>query len=208
MIASIREQGRATWDAAPARYAFGRAALWRFEGSLALEQLESLVAREVEANAALGITSTAGGAQWFDRAVPGIAPPRRLRGSSDRVDRGPGVSQLVDYKTGRPSERSAVENGRLLQLQLYALAARDLLGDARLVERYAFLRPPRKTWQLDSAVEADRALLDEASRVAAGIRDRVGAGVFHVVPSESCPRYCAFQHACRVNPLSKHKAWQ
>ena len=207
VLAHVREQGRVTWDAAPARYAFGRAALWRYEGAQAIKQLESLVRREVAQNAALGITSTAGGEREFDALVPGIDPPLRVHGYIDRVDRGPDLIQIVDYKTGRALERSALERGQLLQLQLYALAARQLFGEARLVARYAFLRPPKEEWRLDSAQPEDRALLQEASQIAATARERIGEGVFHVAPNVACPPYCAFQHACRVNSYSRRKTW-
>ena len=212
-IAHIRKQGRVTWDAAPVRHAFGRAALWRYEGDLAIDQLESLVRREVEQNEALGITSTAGGEQRFETQLPGSDPALRLYGYIDRVDRGPGLIQVVDYKTGKALERSSVEKGDLLQLQLYGLAAQQTFAvageDVRVVARYAFLRPPRNTWRLDSANAEDRAIIEEAARVAVKTRASIGDGTFHVAPTPNeCPSYCAFQHLCRVNSYSRRKRWQ
>ena len=210
VIAHIREHGRTTWDAAPARYAFGRAALWRYEGAQALEQLEALVRREARANDALGITSTERGERSFDALVPGSDPPLRFRGSIDRVDRGPGLIQIVDYKSGKVLERSELEKGRLLQLQLYALAAAQIFEDpeARIVARYAFLRAPKAEWSLDSAKPEDRALLEAASARAIEAREAIADGEFYVAPAGECPWYCAFQYACRVNSFSRRKAWR
>ncbi|MGE3856491.1 MAG: PD-(D/E)XK nuclease family protein [Dehalococcoidia bacterium] len=208
VITHIRAQGRVTWDAAPERYAFGRAALWRYEGDLALDQLESLVRREARANEALGITSTEPGERGFDAEVPGAEPPLRFRGSIDRLDRGPGLIQIVDYKSGKALERSEVEKGRLLQLQLYALAAQQIFGQARVVARYAFLRAPKAEWALDSARPEDRELLDAAAERAIEAREGIADGEFRVAPNvDKCPWYCAFQHACRVNSFSRRKQW-
>jgi hypothetical protein len=54
-----------------------------------------------------------------------------LRGLIDRVDQDPtGGVRVIDYKTAGPSRfrDSAVRRGDILQLPLYALAARDALG--------------------------------------------------------------------------------
>lgn len=208
VIAYIHEHGRARWDAAPGRFAFGRAALWRYEGDAALDQLESLVRREVRQNEALGITSTERGEHRFEAVIPDSDPPLRFGGSIDRVDRGHGLIQIVDYKSGRALERSEVEKGHLLQLQLYALAARQTFGDARVVARYAFLRAPRTEWALDSDRADDRTLLDDAAATALAARDRIAHGSFEVAPQVAkCPSYCAFIHACRVNAFSRRKQW-
>ena len=55
----------------------------------------------------------------------------RVRGLIDRVDRDPGGRlRIIDYKTAGPSRygKSAVRDGKKLQVPLYALAARDALG--------------------------------------------------------------------------------
>ena len=104
------------------------------------------------------------------------------------------------------SEPFIVEAGRRLQLQLYALAAREQLGAERLVARYAYLDPRAEEWALDSADAADEALIDEAKRHAEVVRERVEAGDFRVNPQVTpCPGYCAFRHACRVNQFTRSK---
>ncbi|UCC62583.1 MAG: PD-(D/E)XK nuclease family protein, partial [Anaerolineae bacterium] len=63
----------------------------------------------------------------------------RLRGLIDRIDRASGGRlRVMDYKTGGPSafDRRAVVEGKKLQLPLYALAARDVLGLGDPVEGF------------------------------------------------------------------------
>ncbi|MEX2446238.1 MAG: PD-(D/E)XK nuclease family protein, partial [Dehalococcoidia bacterium] len=207
VVAHLRGPGRALWDSAPERYAFGRAALWRYEAAAALDQLESLVRREAERNEALGITSTVGGEEAFVAALPGVEPPMLVHGSVDRIDRGPDLVQIVDYKTGAPISASDVRAGRRLQLQVYALASGERFQGSRLVARYAFLRPG-PDWSLDSAKDDDRRVLEDAAAVAAEVREHVFAGDFQVAPQvPKCPPYCDFIHACRVSPFSRSKTW-
>ncbi|UCC63886.1 MAG: exodeoxyribonuclease V subunit gamma, partial [Anaerolineae bacterium] len=63
----------------------------------------------------------------------------RLRGLIDRIDRASGGRlRVIDYKTGGPAAfgRRAVVQGKKLQLPLYALAARDVLGLGDPVEGF------------------------------------------------------------------------
>lgn len=204
----LRERGPAIWDSAPERHSFGRAALWRYEGRRALEELGRLLEREAALGDAFGLDRVEGVEAEFEAALDGIDPPMIVRGRADRVDSGPGLVQIVDYKTGKAIERKKLVDGRRLQLQLYALAARERWGDVRLIARYAFLRPKVDDWWLDSDREEDRAILEGAARIAAGIREEVASGAFAVTPKDGdCPMYCAFKHMCRVNQFSRYKTW-
>ena len=204
----MRESGRAIWDGAPAKHAFGRAALWRFEWEETAADLEGLLRREAEHNANLGVERIEGRELEIAAALPGVDPPLRLRGRIDRIDAGPGFAQIVDYKSGRAITRADVEHGRRLQLQLYALAARAQLGAPRIVARYAWLSPHAREWTLDSADGGDEALIADAARHAADDREAIAAGDFRVNPRDApCPRYCEFRAACRVNQFSRYKQW-
>ena len=204
----LRESGRAIWDEAPARRAFGRAALWRFEWEETAADLEGLLRREAAHNAALGVERIEGRELVIASALPGVDPPLRLTGRIDRADAGQGFVQIVDYKSGRAISRADVESGRRLQLQLYALAARAQLGAPRVVARYAWLSPHAREWTLDTADGGDEALVAEAARHAADVREAVAGGDFRVNPTvPACPRYCEFRAACRVNQYSRYKRW-
>ena len=140
--------------------------------------------------------------------VPGIEPELRLHGNIDRVDVGPGFAQIVDYKSGRAISRKAVESGERLQLQLYALAAREQLQAERLIARYAYLDPRADEWALDSANADDEALIEDAAGHAEAVRSSVTAGDFRVNPQvPTCPSYCDFRHICRVNQFTRWKQW-
>ena len=206
-VARMREQGHELWDAAPAKWSFGRAALWQYEWDTTADEMERLLRREAEENERLGIERIAGLESAIDgTTVPGIEPAIALRGNIDRVDAGPGLIQIVDYKTGRDISRKDVDEGRRIQLQLYAIAAREQYGAERLVARYAYLRPPSSEWSLDTADPADAALVEAVATHAETARDAVGRGDFRVNPQvPTCPSYCDFRHICRVNQFSRFK---
>ena len=206
VVRRMRELGRELWLHAPDERHFGRAALWRLGWEDTAADLERLIRREAKHNEALGTTRVAGLEQRIDIELPGIDPQLRLQGNIDRVDVGPGFAQIVDYKSGRAISRRAVESGDRLQLQLYALAAREELQAERLVARYAYLDPRAEEWALDSANPADAELIDAAARHAEVVCASVAEGDFRVNPQVTpCPSYCAFQHICRVNQFTRSK---
>ena len=202
----LRIEGRTIWNAAPVKWSFGRAALWRYETDLAIKQLESLLDRESAMSMSLGMTAVIGGERKFEQRLPGIEPPLLLQANVDRIDASDDAILVVDYKTGRVISWADVEAGRRLQLQLYAIVAAAELGKPRQFSRYAFLRPPAKDWNLDSA--RDPAILDTAAEVAAEVRTAVTHGDFAVAPEVTdCPTYCAARTLCRVNHFSRAKTW-
>ncbi len=207
-VRRMYEHGHDLWRHAPERHHFGRAALWRLAWEDTAADLERLIRREAAYNEALGATKIAGIEEPIGIALPGIEPELQLHGKIDRVDAGPGFVQIVDYKSGREIKRSAVERGDRLQLQLYALAAREHLEAERLVARYAYLDPRAREWALDSANPADDALIDDAARHAEQVRSSAGTGDFRVNPQvANCPTYCDLRHICRVNQFTRWKQW-
>lgn len=208
-VTRMRERGRPLWDEAPAARHFGRAGLWRLRWNETADEMELLLRREAEENERLGVQRVAGLERSIaGQSLPGVDPPLALRGNIDRVDAGPGFVQIVDYKTGRVIDRKSVEEGKRLQLQLYAIAARELLGAERLVARYAYLRPQGKEWALDTASPADETLINAVAGQSAAIRDQVASGDFRVSPSVPvCPPWCDFRRVCRVNQFTRFKRW-
>ena len=205
-VRRMRERGRELWLSAPERHHFGRAALWRLGWEDAANDLERLIRREAIHNEAYGTTRVAGLERRIDIVLPGVEPELRLQGNIDRVDAGPGFAQIVDYKSGRGISFSAVERGERLQLQLYALAAREDLQAERLIARYAYLDPREKEWALDSANPADAELIEDAARHTEAVRSSVAGGDFRVNPQvPTCPSYCDFRHVCRVNQFTRSK---
>ena len=98
-----------------------------------------------------------------------------------------------------------MRDGRRIQLQLYAIAAREQLGAERLVARYAYLSPG-SDWFLDTSDAEDAALIERVAGEADGVRRAVEGGDFRVnAQAALCSSYCDFRHMCRVNQFTRHK---
>ena len=141
----------------------------------------------------------------------------RIVGSIDRVDRlADGRLAVIDYKTGSSTRYSAVsqdaplQNGELLQLPIYAHAARALLGDDSgepvLAEYWFVLREPRRPRGYDVDPEVEQAL-DAALRV---IVAGIDAGQFPARPSEpgfSIYTECEYCDPDGLGTMDTHRAW-
>ena len=204
-VARLRVRGRAIWERAPDEHGFGRVGLWRIECQPALERLEDLLRAEAERSASAGITALGGAESRIEAELP-LSPPLAVAATLDRLDTAPGLAVVVDYKSGRSISRREVDAHVRVQLPLYAYLARAQAQAERVVARYAWVRARHHEWQLDSDVPADRELIDGIATRAGQVREAVQAGDFSVSPKvQPCPRYCAFQHVCRVNQFSRWK---
>lgn len=140
----------------------------------------------------------------------------RLRGTVDRVDlTADGGLVVIDYKGGskRPFdklEQNPLENGRRLQLPLYARAVAERLGrnGSRTGLYWLTKANELKRIDLDDGLESE---LEEA--VGAAL-DGIGDGVFPGVPGEvvGWPRlsfenckYCDFDRIC---PTDRQSEWE
>ena len=112
-----------------------------------------------------------------------------VTGRMDQVNRlSADEVEIVDYKTGRPRDtRQAAEN---LQLSIYALAAREVLGlePARLVLY-------NLTENQVVATTRDAKTLAVAKGKIAEIADQIRAGNFRAKPGFGCG-YCDFKPLC------------
>ena len=205
-VARLHASGKAIWDRAPEEHGFGRAGLWRIEREPALERLEDLLRAEAERCAADGVTALLGTETEIESSLP-LKPPLAVAARIDRLDTASGLAAVVDYKTGRSISRRELDGDIRVQLPLYAYLAREREQAGRVIARYAWLRARHAQWQLDSDDPADRELIDGVVTRAGEIRAAVEAGDFRVNPKvQPCPRYCAFQHTCRVNQFSRWKS--
>ncbi len=116
----------------------------------------------------------------------------RLRGFIDRVDRSPDDKlRIIDYKTGGPYPytRKAVQDGKKLQLPLYALAARDALGLGEPVEGFYWhiQHAESSGFSLGEYPEALQIAVEHAWEAVRGVR----RGYFvPQPPANGCPSYC------------------
>jgi DNA helicase II / ATP-dependent DNA helicase PcrA len=112
-----------------------------------------------------------------------------VTGRMDQINRiGRGEVEIVDYKTGRL--RDAKKAAEDLQLSIYALAAREVLG----------LVPSRLVLYNLTANEAvatarDAKALEAAKEKIAAVADQIRAGDFSAKPGFGCA-YCDFKPLC------------
>ena len=141
------------------------------------------------------------------RSTWGTAGRIALRGKIDRVDRAPDGSRLVviDYKSGssysfRKLGEDPVKRGELLQLPLYAVAARSAYGEVP-VRAFYWFAIEQQSYDY-KGYEVDDRVMGRFKEVLGVILDGLEAGVFPSHPGqrsldsfESC-RYCPYEAAC------------
>ncbi len=149
--------------------------------------------------------------EWSSSEVGTI----RFRGVMDRIDVSPdGDSALVlDYKTGGTTEytnmdKDPVRRGTRLQLPVYGLAARQLLGgwvDVKVAywfvsDKGNFKTRPQKPAPLDE-------MLESFSAAVGTITDGIGKGIFPANPGKgnSNCTYCDFKNLC---PTRRERHWE
>jgi DNA helicase II / ATP-dependent DNA helicase PcrA len=118
----------------------------------------------------------------------------RVEGRIDAVfETEDGVWEIVDFKSGRPSE----DPSRRIQLQAYALAvaraglvAGRVPGPLRVTFLYLGEDDP-----IEVSEDVDDAWLEEAAAAVADVVTRAGAGLTEPTPSAGC-RWCDFSRFC------------
>jgi DNA helicase-2/ATP-dependent DNA helicase PcrA len=115
--------------------------------------------------------------------------PAKLTGRVDRIDRtGPDTVTIVDYKTGKAKSQEDADES--LQLSLYALAAREVLGKRadRLVFHNLEDNTAVFTTRTDAELAAAKLQVQEAW-------DRIARGEFGAKPGYYCA-YCPYRNLC------------
>ena len=162
-------------DSAPQRHGFRPTPLWAIERAQHAESLRQTVRALAEQ-----------GAEWtpigLELAFGMEAQPPleleldgrvvRVRGVVDRLDRRPdGRLRVIDYKTGRGRLNPAeLNDGRRIQLPLYALAAQEALGLGQVVDGFywAILAAERGALRLSNYRAPEEVGLGGASPEAGG----------------------------------------
>jgi ATP-dependent helicase/nuclease subunit B len=199
VMESLHKTAEKEFSEAPRKYGFRPSALWDIEQDQILEKLETTIEL---------LTGDDGWKPIAFEARFGLGgkPPLlvdiggeniRLRGVIDRVDRNSdGQLRVIDYKTGGTYLKSDLEKGVLLQLPLYALAAREVLklgtpvsgfywvinkGEARLKLKEV---SNKVSYGIEDSIEIMRKSLEKSIN---GIR----SAKFPPIPPEGgCPFYC------------------
>jgi ATP-dependent helicase/nuclease subunit B len=169
------------------------------------------------------------------RASEAVAPPGRhepltldgphgpvaIRGRIDRIDLtadGTPGHQVIDYKTGAPPSRRAMQNGTSFQLPIYLWAAEAMLPpDERGGLAQAFFLPVRrpamsaKLASLKSKGEPNEkfaAAMDAATAYIHRFIDAMRRGHFPVYPRDGCPGHCDMGGICRYAQWRIDRKWR
>jgi ATP-dependent DNA helicase UvrD/PcrA len=172
---------------------------WRNEGFLTLKHEEARRAAGRAATQRFWYEEEASGTRptfverEFGVSLPDTAGPIRVRGRWDRVDETDAGPIIVDYKSSdvRDPERAEDRASESLQLQIYALAWREMFGRLPARVELRFLESGVAGRHTPTEEDAEKAL--SAVRAAAeGIRARR----FTATPSYQACRYCAYSQIC------------
>ncbi len=201
--AELKDAAQKVFASAPAEYGFRPTALWAQQQAeltrileKTIEELNALsqgfTPRVMEARFGMGQPSLV-----LNTSIGEI----RLHGYIDRLDAAPdGSLRVIDYKSGSAAIRAKdLQEGRRLQLPIYALAARDALGLGEVSSGFY--------WHIGAA-EASSLKLEKFE---GGVTGAFETAVAHVVnhvkgiraghfepkpPEEGCPSYCPATGFC------------
>lgn len=196
----------------------GKPLLWRLTRQQILRELDALLSIDEERRRTLRATFAAaefafGNDEREPVSVPFGNGALRFRGRIDRVDRCDDGSVIVyDYKTGsdfgaRKLDENPLDNGRRLQLPVYALAAMQHLDAPAARAAYWFTREdmrdnPREFVDLDPAELLTRQLSETAAQIAAGVFP-IRSGKWDNGNFENC-RFCDYDRLCH---RERERSW-
>ena len=113
-----------------------------------------------------------------------------IRGVVDRVDSLPGGGvEIIDYKTGKPKEEAKEED--LLQLRLYALAAKEVFQLEPKRVSFYFLRNNQKL-----SFDQEEGVLEKTRQKIADLMAEIQASDFAPTPAQAKCRRCEFRNLC------------
>ncbi len=202
LLAALPAVARQVLDEAPEREGFRATAWW----TQTRAGIEETIRQTLQALAALPgeFRPMACEARfWGDEelvvAAPDGGPTFRLHGVIDRVDRAAdGRLRVVDYKSGGPSSytRRDLDEGKKLQLPLYALAARDALGLGTPVDGFYWHVRHAQRSEFTLAGNADAAMVRAVTHAGEAVDGARHGRFVPRPPAEGCPDYCAAAGFC------------
>lgn len=221
----LRAIGERLCDDAEQAGITGRPLLWRLDRDRIRRDLAGFLDRDEELRARFGVVPAD---VEFAFGLPGAdQPPLTIpigdgraiafRGRIDRVDRAPNGSRLVvlDYKTGRAAfynklRIDPVGRGTLLQLPIYALAARERHGDVPVGAHYWFVSESEGYAQQGYSLAAHQ--LEKFQDALGVITGGIARGAFPARPGEARNdggfTNCLLCPYDRVCPRQRARIWE
>ncbi len=221
----LLQLGVAEADRLAARGMVGRRIYWQRDRQVILQDLAGFVAFDDIQRAAHGTRPTA---TELPFGMPGSPTPPtevpipdgrtlRLRGAIDRIDEAhDGTITVIDYKTGstrgydKLTAEDPVPGGAHLQLVLYALAARRVLGVDNPARGAYWFVTSRGRFSTVGYPITD-VVTDTALDVVAQISDGIGAGLFPQHPATPSFRPWVDCWFCEPDGLGlshQHRDWR
>ncbi len=130
----------------------------------------------------------------------------RVRGSIDRIDRGPNGLRVLDYKTSSRAPAGAKDASGAakldVQLSIYLAAVRDRFPDEAIAAADYYSLTKQENLNVELSATGDLADLS------AQIQTQLASGAYPVDPDRSgaACRYCNFDLVCRRGPRLARKA--
>ena len=193
--------------------------LWRYERELMRRELGRFFEEDNDGAEPLAAELTFG--REGEQPVVLRLPDGReigFRGSADRVDRlADGTLRVTDYKTGGDYKYKGladdpVDRGRLLQLPLYGLAARERFGDDRTPVQSRYWMVAEKSDFRRHEITVDDATVERLRGVLGTLVEGITAGRFPARPGDEDWRggwehchYCEFDRVCQAD---RDRAWE
>jgi ATP-dependent helicase/nuclease subunit B len=224
----------AALDAAPQQLGFRQSPVWEQEKTVLLNRLRALVRHDfTDMNDKLAKAGyPVEGRHPYDTETPfGIgqfgallkvgddAPPIRVTGIIDRIDRVGDDVLVLDYKTGTTAIKiQELEAGRNFQMMLYVLTAQDILDaqpDApdRVAGGFFFhIRNRSTSGDLKTDDPTHQLIMATARETIGRYVARARSGDFTVQPSSidkskgpRCVKFCEFYKLCRLSITHQDK---
>jgi RecB family exonuclease len=211
----LREIAEEELAAAEERGITGKALFWAMERAELLADLERFVAIEADRLAETGGRPIRAESSFGDGVAPALTidlgnRQLRFRGQIDRIDQErDGIVRVIDYKSGKGSGYERIgtdpfDNGRHLQLPIYAKAAAALVGvdESKVVAEYRFCSASARFKRVSIALTPQ--LHDAFVDVLRTLTDVVEQGVYVPRPGAESTRaancaMCDFEAVCRLD---------
>jgi len=197
----------------------GRRLFWNVARDEILDDLEVFLKKDFQMRAKLGTRPVA--VEWkfgFGQDTPDAAlelPGGRkisFRGVIDRIDAGEGTALVIDYKTGGDygysnMEKDPLKNGTRLQLPVYALAAKKLVGEDCEIKAAYWLVSAKGRFSLkemELKTELEEHFKGQVAAIVTGIEN----GLFPANPGGEERPNCAYCDYASLCPADSYLAWE